>query len=367
MKIGLNSCTCIVLFCLFFPASIFGQTAAGNNTATNSTAIKGLFESDKVLELTLSGNTADLVNDRNDNPAYHPMLLQYQDETGNGISLRIEMKTRGHFRKLKENCFYPPLQIHFFKSDTLAASVFSEQDKLKLVMPCKEDQYVIREWLVYKIYNLVTSKSFRARLVQVKLYDLKKRKTTAPFYGILLESEKQMAKRNNAIAITRKLIPEQMEPNAFLKMAAFEYLIGNTDWGIQYLQNIKLVAKDSNAMPTAVPYDFDHAGLVDAPYAMPAEELMMNSVRERRYRGFCLKEMKYFEPAITFYNGLKKNIYDLYTNCVLLDAKYIKATLNYFDEFYKTINDPKKLQKEFSYPCDKNGTGNVVIKGLKQD
>jgi hypothetical protein len=51
----------------------------------------------------------------------------------------------------------------------------------------------------------------------------------------------------------------------------------------------------------------------------------------------------------------------------LLDDKYKKATIKFLDEFYETINDPKQVQKEFGYPCDPNGTGNVVIKGLRDN
>ena len=161
--------------------------------------------------------------------------------------------------------------------------------------------------------------------------------------------------------------PDQTDQEAFLTMAVFEYLVGNTDWSVQYLQNIKLLAPDSSAVPATVPYDFDLAGIVDAPYAKPAEELDMNSVRQRRYRGYCIYDMKKFEPVIALYNRLKKDIYSIYTGCPLLDEKYKKATVKYLDEFYATINDPKKWQKDFTYPCDPNGTGNVVIKGLRED
>ena len=66
-------------------------------------------------------------------------------------------------------------------------------------------------------------------------------------------------------------------------------MIGNTDWGCTYLQNIVLITKDSAKAPFAIPYDFDHAGIVDAPYARPAEELEISSIRERLYRGYCEK------------------------------------------------------------------------------
>jgi hypothetical protein len=328
---------------------------------------EGLFDSDSVLQITLSGDIRDLLSDRGDDPQYHSLVVSYNREDGKKISITTEAKTRGHFRKMIGNCLYPPLLLRFSKNDTLDASVFKTQQKLKLVMPCKADDYIVYEWLVYKLYNIVTPKSFRARLVSVTLADNKNKKNVSPFYGILLEEETQMAERNNEVAVERKMRPEDTQQDDFLKMAVFEYLVGNTDWSVQYLQNIKLIAADSMHIPTTVPYDFDHAGIVNTPYANPAEELKMSSVRERRYRGYCMQDMKEFDSVVALYNRLKPSIYNLYTSCQLLNAKYVKSTLKYLDDFYATINDPVALHKEFSYPCDKNGTGNVVIKGLKEE
>lgn len=334
----------------------FAQTAKSSGT--------GLFDNDSVLKITLSGDLRDLMTDRAENPQNHPVSISYMEGNGKEHSVNAQARTRGHFRRTMGNCTYPPLLLQFAKDDPVLSSIFREQDKLKLVMPCVGDDYVIREWMIYRIYNLVTPKSFRARLVSVELYDTKKKKSTSPFYGVLLEEEGQMAKRNEDVLIKRELRPEQTDSLSFLKMAVFEYLIGNTDWSVQY-QNIKLVARDSTVTPTTVPYDFDHAGLVNPPYAKPAEELRMNSVRDRRYRGYCMPDMSKFDAVTALYNKLKPDIYKLYTDCTLLDQKYVKSTLKYLDEFYETINDPSKLKKEFGYPCDKNGTGNVVIRGLR--
>jgi hypothetical protein len=328
---------------------------------------KGLFESDAILNISLKGNLRDVLNDRSDLPKNFSVFLLYKKEDSTPMQLPVEVRTRGHFRRLKENCSYPPLLIQFPTEGPHLSSAFSEQKKLKLVMPCKGEEYLIREWLVYKIYNLVTPKSFRARLVKVKLEDDRNKKPVTPFYGILLEEEKQMAKRNKAVAVEQALKPQQTQTDAFLHMAVFEYLIGNTDWSTQYQHNIKLLLTDSNVVPVTVPYDFDHSGMVNTPYALPAEELQLRSIRNRRYRGYCISDLKVFEPVIARYNQLKVEIYKIYTSCTLLDEKYIKSTLLYLDEFYATINNPKAWQKEFGYPCDKNGTGNVVIKGLKED
>ena len=328
---------------------------------------KGLFDSDEILSITLKGNIRELLNDRADKPASHPVTLYYRDKDSNEVNIPVQMKTRGHFRKLKENCKYPPLQISFPADVDRLSVVFKGQTKLKLVMPCTGDDYVVREWLVYKIYNLLTPQSFKARLVRITLQDIKSKKQQGPFYGFLIENEKHMAERNKATVVEQKLRPEATKQDVFLTMAVFQYLIGNTDWSVQYLQNIKLLKTGSSAQLITVPYDFDHSGIVNAPYAQPAEELMMKSVQERRYRGYCIKDMKLFEKPIALFYRSKSDIYNLYTKSNLLDEKYIKSITKYLDEFYATINDPKSWQKDFAYPCDKNGTGNVVIKGLKEE
>jgi hypothetical protein len=339
-------------------------TAQPLSSVPSPTSEKNLFESEEILHITLKGNIREVLNSRSGKPKSFPLMLSYFKEDSSEMIVPVKVKTRGHFRRAKENCVYPPLLIEFAKKDAKSAGVFKEQNKLKLVMPCREEKYIIREWLVYRIYNLVTAKSFRARLVKVRLEDDNKKKPVSPFYGILLEEEKQIAKRNKGLIVERKLASQQTEINAFLSMAVFEYLIGNTDWSVPYLHNIKLFAHDSLGVATTVPYDFDHAGIVDAPYAYPAEELEMKSVQERRFRGYCIKDMKEFEAVIAEYNRLKKDIYSLYTGCDLLDERYVKSTIAYLDEFYKTINNTKAWQREFAFPCY-NKTGSVTIKGLK--
>jgi hypothetical protein len=342
------------------------QTVSSSSSVQSVSFQKELFDNDEVLNIKLSGDIRAVLNDRGDNPQYHPMSFSYFEKDSNEVSMPMNMKTRGHFRKDKGNCNYPPLTLDLSKSNQSPSSLFYKQNKLKLVMPCQGDEYVIREWLVYKLYNLITPKSFRTRLVRVTLADQSKKKQTS-FHGILLEDEKQMAQRNHAVIVEKKLMkPQNTEMDAFLTLAVFEYMIGNTDWSVQYLQNIKLVAADASAVPTTVPFDFDHSGMVNAPYARPAEELEMASVMQRRYRGYCIADMKQFDRIVALFNRLKKDFYNVYTNCSFVDSKYVKAVTKYFDEFYATINDPKDLKKAFSYPCDPNGTGNIIIKGLKE-
>ncbi len=325
-----------------------------------------LFESYDIMEISIKGDLNFVFNNRDEESEYYKASLHYQADQET-ISIPLRIKTRGHFRKISSNCKYPPLLLNFAKSNTPKGSVFWGQDKMKLVTPCRGDQYVINEYLVYKIYNLITPKSFKARLVKVIYEDTVKNKISDQYFGILIEEEAQMAERNLSKPIEKMgLYPQMTQKKDFLKMAVFEFMVGNTDWSVQYLQNIKLIVEDSTSLPTTVPYDFDHAGIVRAPYAHPAPELKMSSTLERRYRGYCIPEMKEYDEVFETFNLLKNDFYALYSGNPLLSTGYQKQTLKFFDQFYETINDPKKAEKAFLYPCDKNGTGNIIIQGLKK-
>lgn len=324
-----------------------------------------LFSDDEPLEMTLSGNLRPLLTDHTHIAKSFQLSLVYASEQG-VLDITIEVKQRGHFRRFLGSCAYPPLYIKFLQNEKQSASIFNGQQKLKLVMPCQGDEYVIREWLVYKLYNLVSPYSLRARLVRLTLQDEQQKKQAEPFYALLLEEENQLAQRHQMTPVERKLKPSATQSEHFLRMAVFEYLIANTDWSVEYLQNIKLLVPASRALPIPVPYDFDHAGIVDAPYARPVAELELSSIRERRYRGYCMENLKQFEPVIAHFNAIKAQIYATYTHCSLLNPKYIKSTLAFLDDFYTRINNPQKWQKEFAYPCNPNGTGSVVIKGLRE-
>ncbi len=345
----------LFLLCFFTLTSSLGQSSS-------------LFDdNNEILTLNLRGDLKTVFKDRGNDPKYHMVNLQYNTDQ-NTINIPIKIKSRGNFRKMKSNCKYPPLLLNFKKSSILKKSIFKGQDKIKLVTPCGGEKYVVREYLVYKLNNLITPMSFKARLVKINFQDTVNNKSSEPLYGFLIEDEKKMAKRNQS-KIMKKIgqRPERVQKEHFLKMAVFQYMIGNTDWSVQYQQNIKLIVNDSKSLTTAIPYDFDHAGIVGAPYAYPAPELQLSSTKQRRYRGYCNPKMNQFTSTIESFNKLKGNFYKLYEDNPLLSNRYKKQTLKFLDQFYKTINDPKKVRKAFSYPCNKSGTGNIVIKGLKKN
>src|SRR5262245_57205298 len=202
------------VFLALYPEQVRNQSVQKHTLPVNLSGYSAnpLFTDTSLLRLELKGNVRAVMDDRGDVPGFHPLTLSYRNENGQEMLIPVQVKTRGHFRKARENCSYPPLLISFPGKDSIQSTVFSGQAKLKLVMPCKDDSYVVKEWLVYKLYNVITPRSFRARLVKLVLNDEQRKKQSQPLYGILLEEESQVAERNNLVLVNRKLLrPEGTE------------------------------------------------------------------------------------------------------------------------------------------------------------
>ena len=134
-------------------------------------------------------------------------------------------------------------------------------------------------------------------------------------------------------------------------MAVFEYMIGNTDWGLKTNQNnhnLRLIysKKDSLSSPYAVPYDFDHSGLVNATYATPNPDLGIESVVQRAYRGFP-RTMAELQTVFQVFNGQREKIEALIDNFQPLDSRNKKEMKSYLDRFYKCINKEKEVRSIF--------------------
>lgn len=348
---------CFLLAFKFF--QIFFLTAAA--TAQEASP---LFQSDAPLELRYTVNTAAFLADRGDNPQYHWARLQWQDSAAGSGSVDAKLRARGHFRKNKSICRFAPVLVNLDSAS--ASGVFAGQTKLKLVVPCVSDELVYREFLVYKIYNLLTPFSMRARLARVQLVDSADGTKVIRYLGFLLEPPEQVARRNGMNLIRKNgLDPQFLPPSDFSLMAVFQFFIGNTDWSIQFQQNIEFLAINANAPPTPVPYDFDHSGIVDAPYAEPSAELELSSTRQRRYRGYCLTDLGTLQPVFQQFKDLRPQIEALYRDNPQLSSAYRKLTLGYIEDFYSQIANPRRMREAFNYPCLPGGTGGVIIKGLK--
>src|SRR5262249_49778717 len=137
--------------------------------------------------------------------------------------------------------------------------------------------------------------------------------------------------------------PGDLDPYQMVLAGVFQYMIGNTDWSVTALHNVEIMQLQSNGDYWPVIYDFDFSGAVNARYAIPDERLHIRNVRQRLYRGYCVKDPEAYPKVYAQFNAKKDSIYALYRDPLgkLLKPDVVKETLEYFDDFYKVINDPR--------------------------
>ena len=312
-----------------------------------------LFEEEQTIEMKLIADFKAIFKDKGEDPDYHGANLIYKDKSGQEVNVPLRTKVRGNFRR--KNCNFPPLRLNF-DSKTSKGSHFEGQNKLKLVTHCqngskKAEQFVLQEYLVYKTYNLLTEKSFRVRLVKVTYEDKAGKYKSITRFGFLIEDEDRMADRlGGKIIEVENLHPMQTHPNVTILLSVFQYMVGNTDWSIPGLHNIKLIKQGDDAFPLTIPYDFDWCGIVNATYAKPNPMFDIPSVKVRVYRGMC-RTKEEFQQAFDIFLENREAIRSLYQNTSSLTEKSRSQALKYYDEFFEIISNPKRAKAEIIDNC----------------
>lgn len=208
---------------------------------------------------------------------YFPAALT--DHTGK--IYKVEARTRGRFRR--KTCEIPPLKLKFSKKE-LRNLGFDTLNEVKLVLPCfdnpESDQLVIREYLTYRMFEKLTPISVRARLIRLTLEDTHVNRKNQVM-AILVEHPEETEKRLGGKMLDVFGIPQDsLVTNQAALVSMFEYMIGNTDWDISMQRNVLLLQNNAGRV-YVIPYDFDFAGAVSAPYASPSTESGLSSIRER--------------------------------------------------------------------------------------
>lgn len=305
------------------------------------------FAEEGIIEMTLTTDIPKMQKEKGEE-VFQPATASLKFPDNTVIAEPITVAPRGHFRR--EYCDVPPILIAF-KSAT--SPRLSPLGKLKLVIGCgsrgNDEQLLIKEYLIYKMYNLLDEKSFRVRLLKVNFVDTRNKVKPYSQYAFLIEDDKDMAARNNCIRKPgAKYQTESTDRDQMTKVGVFEYMISNGDWSVPANHNTKLIFDKNNesALPFVVPYDFDHSGFVNASYATPNELLGTESVTERVYRGFPREEDE-LQVIMDFYRSKKEAITSLINNCTYLLPKIKKEAIDYLNDFYKTISDKKVVRRIF--------------------
>lgn len=283
---------------------------------------------------------------------YQPAVLSFTGTNGETVKKEVRIRTRGNFRK--SYCDFPPVRISFSgKNDTLSPPV----PAMKMVTHCRAagnfEQYLLKEYLAYRLYNLLTDNSFRTRLLQVEYADSRGRMKPVIRYAFLIESEKQIEKRLHGRFLEKKeisMVKTDYENCQIL--ALFQYMIGNTDWSIIKQHNVEILGPEDEQIsrPLPIPYDFDYCGLVNAHYAVPHKDVGIATVRERKYMGVCLQEQEFLRFFDLFLE--KKPVFmQMISSFELLEEREREDVAGYLEEFYEMIGDKNHVKMRMMREC----------------
>jgi hypothetical protein len=352
------SSSCRALVFALAAAAGAALPAAGQDSTAGPAKPTRLFRSDSIFSITITSDIKKYTGMRDSLAPWLPGRL-----TVDGDTLRIGLRPRGHFRRKSSTCGFPPVYVMIEKDaagkrDTKGTE-FAKQGKLKLVTTCwpgnaDYEGYIPQEYLLYKVYNLITPYSFRVRFVHVTYADSahpdRKPIVTGAFF---VEDQKDMAARNGGkIVKAQNAGRDDFDPLALAELSLFEYMIGNTDLSFAAEHNVRFVNPPGfGGLPVPVPYDFDWSGVIGTRYAKPDPSLPIGSVKQRLWISYCFTPEQ-LAPAVARFNAQHDSITALYTNNPLLDPKVAAATLDYFKEFWTTINDPKQLKKAVQRHCE---------------
>ncbi|MBT8286754.1 MAG: hypothetical protein KJO00_01970 [Bacteroidia bacterium] len=302
------------------------------------------------MPVKLEYSIKDIKRETNDS-TYIESVLKYQVADGSWKDINVQLRARGNYRL--KNCYFPPIKFKITKAN-YKGTLFDGQRRLKMVTPCLTERdrndNVIKEYMAYKIYELVSPQYFKTRLVDIEFNELRGSRSKAHIMkGFLIEDDKHIAKRLDGKMYSRNVHPRQQEDTASVRHALFQYLIGNTDYSQAYQHNVKIMFSNKKFIP--LPYDFDMAGLVNCSYAVVSQiqnqQLPLTSVRQRLYRGFkrnpgiysvVRKEFLRLQPAIMAEVEACRSEFEY-------EREY-EVARDYVVDFFKVISDNDKFRSE---------------------
>lgn len=311
-----------------------------------------LFSRNEVVDISLSFDIRDYKRKRSDEE-YLDAVLTYYRGINDSLTKHIKVRSRGKFRR--DYCDLPPLMLNFRLKDTIGRE-FRKIDKLKMVSVCKKGQedYLLREYLVYKLYNVLTDTSFKVRLFRINYINTGAKNKSIREFAFAIEPLDLLTKRINAYEVkSTKLSKKIIRPEILDRVAIFNSMIGNGDWAVGNQHNIEVLhiaASDRPDLGIAVPYDFDYSGIVNSDYAVPGDNLDVKSVRERVYLGLC-RDKQVFEEALKEFSDKKDEFYKVILDFPYLKERSKKDMIKYLDSFYTQFDKRNSIVNNLLFDC----------------
>ncbi len=346
------------IFLLLVPFQVRSQEASAVAVADKSTAKQTIFQhlsNDGVIKLNIKTDLRTLIRKKSEKEK-QPASLTVTHPDGTIEDWKITVRARGNMRN--DICYLPPLKIDFVKGHLEEKGLVRKFDDLKIVVECKAGtqytNYLFKEYMAYKLYNMVSENSYRVQLAKIQIEDSEGKQKTMETYAFLIENDDEMAKRLGGELVETRLMSERvLHPESFDRMCLFQYLIGNTDWHVKNMHNLKIFKLEKYEKLVPIAYDFDYAGLVGTGYAVPHEKLPIASVRERFFLGPCRDKGQY-DHHIEQIMAKKEEIMSFCRDFNLLDEKAKKPVISYMEEFFKILENPKKVKRQIVEHCNRH-------------
>ena len=316
----------------------------GRSVSTHPRSMFEWLEQPEVLKITLETDLKALMEDPA-NDTYQPALFTFWDAMGQQQEFLTEVKPRGKYRR--RVCDFPPIKVKFPK-DELAKNGLEPYNTLKLVTHCVSDQTdgkdnLLREYLAYEFYQELTPMGYRVKLAEITYIDSKKRNKSITRSAFFLEPTDELVARLDGEEVEEfGLSIDQLELRNSLEMRTFQYMIGNADWDVPSLRNIKLVRHKSTGDLFAIPYDFDLAGWVDASYAVPNTNIGQYDVKDRFFLG-DMPSLEAWNQCFTRFEHARNNLESHIQSIDGLTPGAKRELIRYLQTFFE--RDSKRLAK----------------------
>lgn len=308
-------------------------------------------DAEPTLPLRIEVPLQRLLDVPKDEETEFPGTLTLEDGTAFSAMIRPRGKSR------RELCSFPPLAVRFDEAPPVD-SLFHEVETLFVVTHCSrrwaDSGYQAAEFLAYRLLNVATPHSFRARALNITYIDAESGKQQS-HHGFVVEHRDKLAERIRLPALNVERIEvAQLDPKAASLVAVFEYLLSNYDFslaagpeGEPCCHNAFLFEGGSGIVP--IPYDFDMTGLVNPPYGGTPEGRLV-SLTHRTFRGYCAHNEQLPEAVATYAN-LESDIMALIADFDAIPGLKRKRVENFVKRFYRTIKAPKRVHSSLIKDC----------------
>jgi hypothetical protein len=100
-----------------------------------------------------------------------------------------------------------------------------------------------------------------------------------------------------------------------------------------------------------LPFDFDFAGLVNAPYAQPNPRYPIRVVSQRFYKGICANNDLLQETVDTFL-ARRDEVRNLLKDSSFVSTRSRRSVKRLVDSFYEMISDPGAVTRQLAGKCN---------------